>query len=105
MGLREEALRRSRLAASLLSEQTLVCHPGAYHAWLPMPRHAASQFSIVAASLGIAVTPPEAVMVDPEEDDSGIRLCLCGPPLDVLTKALTLLSGVGHFLAPGVTVH
>jgi len=96
MGLREEALRRSHLAASLLNKKTLVCHPGAYHAWLPMPRHVASQFSIAAASLGVAVTPPEAIMVDPKEDSSGIRLCLGGPPFDELTKALTLLSGVGH---------
>ena len=95
-GLKTEALRRAKLARSLLSGQTLICHPGAYHAWLPMPRGAASQFAGAAAGLGIAVTSPEAVMVNPGEDDSGIRLCLGGPSLDELTKALTLLSGIGR---------
>jgi DNA-binding transcriptional MocR family regulator len=39
----------------------------------------AVNFAAAAARLNIAVTPPNAVMVDPEEKDSGVRLCLGGP--------------------------
>ncbi len=90
--LRHEARRRSSLAASLLGAFELVSHPDAYHVWLPMPRDAADRFATAAASVGIRVTAPESVLVDPSDQAAGIRLCLGGPPLEDLTEALTLLA-------------
>jgi DNA-binding transcriptional MocR family regulator len=60
-----------------------------------MPTDEAVNFAAAAARLNITVTPPNAVMVDPEEESSGVRLCLGGPSFDDLTKALTLLSDLG----------
>lgn len=90
--LRNEARRRSSLAASLLGAVELVSHPDAYHVWLPMPRDAANRFATAAASLGIRVTAPESVMVERSEQATGIRLCLGGPSLEDLTHGLTLLA-------------
>ncbi|PWC80329.1 aspartate aminotransferase [Azospirillum sp. TSH100] len=98
--LKREAARRSELAKALLADRTLVSHPDAYQAWLPMPREEADMFASSAASLGIAVTPPSAVMVAPEESDSGVRLCLGGASFDDLTRALSLLSGIGRSTRP-----
>jgi DNA-binding transcriptional MocR family regulator len=89
--LRHEARRRSSLAVSLLGAGELVAHPDAYHLWVPMPRAEADHLAAAAASLGIRVTPPESVMVDPGDPASGIRLCLGGPSLEDLTEGLTLL--------------
>lgn len=90
--LRHEARRRSSLAVSLLGTDELVAHPDAYHLWLPMPREAADRLAAAAASVGIRVTPPESVMVDPGDPASGIRLCLGGPSLEDVTEGLTLLA-------------
>lgn len=90
--LRHEARRRSSLAVSLLDAVELVAQPEAYHLWLPMPRDAADRLATAAASVGIRVTPPESVMVDRGDQESGIRLCLGGPSLDDLTEGLLLLA-------------
>lgn len=92
--LHHEARRRSNLALSLLGASELVSHPGAYNAWLPMERDAANHVVSVAAAMRIKLTPPESMMVNPEERASGIRLCLGGPSFDDLTEALTLLAGL-----------
>ncbi|MNG82008.1 putative HTH-type transcriptional regulator YdcR [compost metagenome] len=90
--LRVEARRRTRLARSLLDGVALCTHPDAFHLWLPMPRETAERFAVSAAALGIKVTPPASVMVDPQAPMAGIRLCLGGPSLDELTEGLTLLA-------------
>lgn len=90
--LRHEARRRSTLAVSLLGTSGVVSHPDAYHVWLPMPRDTADRFATAAASFGIKVTPPEAVMVDRDDQMSGIRLCLGGPSFEDLTEGLALLA-------------
>lgn len=90
--LRHEARRRSNLAVSLLGAVEFVAHPDAYHIWLPMPRDAADRLATAAASVGIRVTPPESVMVDPGDQAAGIRLCLGGPSPEELTEGLTLLA-------------
>lgn len=92
--LHHEARRRSNLAISLLGASELVSHPGAYNAWLPMERDAANRFASVAAAVRIKLTPPESMMVNPEDRASGIRLCLGGPSFEDLTEALTLLAGL-----------
>ena len=92
--LYHEARRRSNLAISLLGASELVSHPGAYNAWLPMERDAANRFTSVAAAMRIKLTPPESMMVNPEDRASGIRLCLGGPSFEDLTEALTLLAGL-----------
>ncbi|MDH7803907.1 MULTISPECIES: PLP-dependent aminotransferase family protein [unclassified Rhizobium] len=92
--LRHEARRRSGLAVSLLGASELVSHPDAYNVWLPMERDAANHFLSVAAASGIRLTAPESMMVDRQDQASGIRLCLGSPSFDDLTGALTLLAGL-----------
>ncbi|KAB2899168.1 MAG: PLP-dependent aminotransferase family protein [Burkholderiaceae bacterium] len=90
--LRHEARRRSSLALSLLGAGGLVSRPDAYNAWLPMELDAARHFATAAAAMRIKLTPPEFMMVSPEDRASGIRLCLGGPPFEELTEALALLA-------------
>lgn len=92
--LRQEARRRSALAVSLLGVKELVSNPDAYNVWLPMERDAANRFVSTAAASGIRLTAPESMMVDPEDQASGVRLCLGGPSFDDLTGAMTLLAGL-----------
>ncbi|SPD67620.1 Aspartate aminotransferase (plasmid) [Cupriavidus taiwanensis] len=92
--LRHEARRRCSLAVSLLGTSELVSHPDAYNVWLPMQRDDANSFASSAAATGIKLTPREAMMVDPDDRASGIRLCLGGPSFENLTEALTLLAGL-----------
>jgi len=95
-----EAENRSRLAVSLFGEEACRVHPDAFHAWLPMSRSRAEQFAAAASVLGVAVTPPVSVIVDPDDDRTGIRLCLGGPSPADLRKALVILSGLmGSFEA------
>jgi len=42
----------------------------------------------------IKLTPPKAMLVNPDDQASGIRLCLGGPSFDDLTEALKLLAGL-----------
>ena len=97
--LRHEARRRSSLAVSLLGTSELVSHPDAYNVWLPMEREAANHFTSIAAANGIRLTPPDTMMVDRQDQASGIRLCLGGPAFDDLTGALTTLAGLLRRLA------
>lgn len=92
--LRHEARRRCSLAVSLLGTSELVSHPDAYNVWLPMQGDDANSFASSAAATGIKLTPREAMMVDPDDRASGIRLCLGGPSFENLTEALTLLAGL-----------
>lgn len=92
--LRHEARRRSSLAVSLLGTNRLGSHPDAYNVWLPMERDAAHRFAFAAAAMRIKLTPPESMLVNPDDQASGIRLCLGGPSFDDLTEALTLLAGL-----------
>ncbi|MCU9955680.1 MULTISPECIES: hypothetical protein [Burkholderia] len=93
-GLHHEARRRSNPAISLLGASEPISHSGAYNAWLPMERDAANRVASVAAAMGIKLTPPESMMVNPEDRASGIRLCLGGPSFEDLPEALTLLAGL-----------
>lgn len=92
--LRHEARRRCSLAVSLLGASELVSHPDAYNVWLPMQRDDADRFTSAAAAIGLKLTPPDSMMVDREDQMSGLRLCLGGPSFDDLTEALTLLAGL-----------
>ncbi len=94
--LRHEAQRRCRLAASHLaphlSGSGLVLHPEAYNAWLPMAREAAGRLVSAAAALGLKLTDPGSLMVDPQEQASGLRICLGAPRFDALDGALAQLA-------------
>ncbi|MDR7127289.1 PLP-dependent aminotransferase family protein [Pseudotabrizicola sp. 4114] len=92
--LRAEAGRRTALAQGLLKGRALVSHDAAFHLWLPMPHAEALAFAAAALALGVAVTPPETVRADPDDSESGIRLCLGGPPTEDVTRGLSLLAGV-----------
>lgn len=43
---------------------------------------------------GVGVTPPSAVMVDPDADPTGLRLCLGAPSRADLERALKTLAGL-----------
>src|SRR3989475_506267 len=94
--LRHEAQRRCRLAASHLASHLsgsgLVLHPEAYNAWLPMEREAAGRLVSAAAALGLKLTDPGSLMVDPQEQASGLRICLGAPRFDALDGALAQLA-------------
>lgn len=89
-----QAQRRSALGASFLGAEAGRFHPAAFHAWLPMRRSDAERFAAAAAALGVAVTAPDSVAVDPADNATGIRLCLGGASLDGLKKALAALAGL-----------
>jgi DNA-binding transcriptional MocR family regulator len=91
--LRNETRRRAGLAVSLLGISELVSNPDACNVWLPMERDAANRFVSTAAASGIRLSTPASMMADPEDQASGIRLCLGGPSFDDLTGALTLMAG------------
>lgn len=92
--LRHEAQRRSRMVAALLGASTLVWHPDAYNAWLPMQRDAADSVVAAAMDIGLKLTPPQTLMVDQKDRKSGLRICLGGPSLEELTESLALLGAL-----------
>jgi DNA-binding transcriptional MocR family regulator len=90
--LRHESRRRARLAASLLGTGKPVWHPHAYNVWLPMKREAANSLVAAAAEIGLKLTLPESMMVDPQDGRSGLRICLGAPGFEDLGDALKLLA-------------
>ena len=66
--------------------------PEAYNAWLPMEREAADRLVSAAAALGLKLTDPGSLMVDPQEQASGLRICLGAPRFDALDGALAQLA-------------
>ncbi|WP_340321242.1 aminotransferase class I/II-fold pyridoxal phosphate-dependent enzyme [Chelatococcus albus] len=90
--IRVEAARRRSLAASVLGEAMVHPSRDGFHVWLPMTRARAEQVTLAAAATGIAVTPPGAIATAPDRVESGIRLCLGGPPLADLARALGMLA-------------
>ncbi|MGR6432665.1 aminotransferase-like domain-containing protein [Rhizobium sp. PAMB 3174] len=98
MSLRAEARKRATLAKTLLPDRAIVSHEDAFHVWLPMPHAEAEAFALAAEALGVVVTPPDAVRTDPNDDATGIRLCLGGPTLEDLTTGLSLLSRLKNCL-------
>ncbi len=79
-------------AASLLGTGEPVWHPHAYNVWLPMKREAANGLVAAAAEIGLKLTQPEAMMVDPQDERSGLRICLGAPDFEDLGDALKLLA-------------
>jgi DNA-binding transcriptional MocR family regulator len=97
--IRAEAARRREIAASFLGGA--MAHPShdGFHVWLPMARDEAEQFARAAAAMGVVVTPPDRLAVDPDEQASGVRLCLGGPVLSELTKGLGVLASIHRNLS------
>ena len=92
--IRLEAAARSALARALLPQAVVpASHPG-FHVWLPMPLVAAERLARRAERAGVGVTPPSAVMVDPDADPAGLRLCLGAPSRSDLERALKTLAGL-----------
>ncbi|MFH1806000.1 MAG: PLP-dependent aminotransferase family protein [Pseudomonadota bacterium] len=86
--IRREAGRRRSVARRILGAAMHLPNHDGFHVWLPMDRQAAHHVAHAAASLGIIVTPPAAVMVDPDGAASGIRLCLGAVMPGILPDAL-----------------
>lgn len=92
--IRAEAARRRDIAASFLGDGMVRPSRDGFHVWLPMTRDQADQFARAAAGAGVIVTHPDAPAVDPDDEASGIRLCLGGPSLIDLTKGLGALASI-----------
>jgi DNA-binding transcriptional MocR family regulator len=84
-----EVEARTDLAVHILGDA--MTKPGAgrsLHVWMPMPMLEAERLSARALRASIALTPPDAPMVDPVAP-SGVRLCLGGlRSRDALEQAL-----------------
>jgi DNA-binding transcriptional MocR family regulator len=87
-----ETRRRSNLAMSVLGRERGRFHPAALHCWLPMSHSKAERFVLTASALGIALTAPSSLVVDPEDEAIGVRLCLGGCSPDDLKSALFVIS-------------
>jgi DNA-binding transcriptional MocR family regulator len=92
--INDEARRRSNLAMSVLGRERGRFHPAAFHSWLPMPRSRAEQFALTASAMGVALTAPSSVVVDPEDEAIGVRLCLGGCSPDELKRALVVIGDI-----------
>lgn len=86
--IRREAATRSALAREILPGVVAPQAHAGFHVWLPMPPVAAERLARRAERAGIGVTPPSAVMVDPDDGPSGLRLCLGVPTRGDLERAL-----------------
>lgn len=93
--IRSEAQRRRELAQSILGGAIRSTERDGFHIFLPMSRPEAERLDAAARSLGIAITSPHTVTVDPDMPHSGVRLCLGSPSLPDLTTALT---GIANLL-------
>ncbi len=92
--IRLEAAARSTLARRLLPQAIVPPVDPGFHVWLPMPLVAAERLARRSERAGVGVTPPSAVMVDPDGDSSGLRLCLGAPSRCDLERALTALAAL-----------
>lgn len=92
--LRAEALQRNDLARDILGGRPLLTNDAAFHLWWAMPHRQAEAFAARALELGVSVTPPNAVRTHPEDDQTGIRLCLGGPSRADVARGLTLLAQI-----------
>ncbi|WP_226562694.1 hypothetical protein [Salipiger thiooxidans] len=90
--LRGEALRRNNLARDILKDRPLLTDDSAFHLWWPMPHARAEVLAASALERGVSVTAPNAVRTDPEDDESGIRLCLGGPSRAEVERGLSVLA-------------
>ncbi|TVS07097.1 MAG: PLP-dependent aminotransferase family protein [Rhodobacteraceae bacterium] len=95
--IRTEAARRCALAREVLAPWLPENTRNALHVWLPMPTARAREIVLAAARLNITLAPPDAFMVDPGAEASGLRLCLGNALMPDLRAALesiaTLLRG------------
>lgn len=92
--IRSEAVRRSRLAQSILSLGRSITANDGFHVWLPMPAEEAEEFVLRAAGMGIILMPAKAPMTDPASPQGGVRISLGGHDLASVEKALLALSRV-----------
>lgn len=90
--LRGEAFRRNNLARDILKDRPLLTDDSAFHLWWPMPHARAESLAASALERGVSVTAPNAVRTDPEDDESGIRLCLGGPSRAEVERGLSVLA-------------
>lgn len=74
------AAARTALAARILGDRLEPpAFPTSLHVWLPMGELAAERVAARAQRRGVALTPPAAMLVAPEQE-SGLRLCLNAQP-------------------------
>ncbi|MES2255469.1 MAG: PLP-dependent aminotransferase family protein [Pseudomonadota bacterium] len=84
-----EANRRLELAKSILGEA--IRRPGStgFHVFLPMPKIQADLLEATARAKGVTITPSDVTTVNSDRPTDGVRLCVGGPALTDLTRALT----------------
>ncbi len=92
--LRAEATRRSHLARTILAGRPLIAHDAAFHIWWPMPHAKAEAITASAKVVGVSITPPDAIRTNPDDDRTGLRLCLGSPSRAEVERGLTLLAQI-----------
>lgn len=101
--IRHEGARRTTLARALIGPALVTADTG-YHAFLPLPRTVADAVVLAAASRGVELTEPAAMMADPSSPRSGIRLCLGAPTYDDLARGVGIVAEiVGRVRSPART--
>ena len=92
--LQLEAIKRTALARSSFSCRIWPADTAGFHIWLPMPMTDAESLRERAAAVGVVVTPPSALLVDPNAKEAGIRLCIGSPSIGELESALMRINGL-----------
>lgn len=90
--IRTEASRRVQIARAYLGVHMVQPVSETFHIWLPMERRQADRLAANLAQAGILVAPPERLMTDPRDRQSGVRVSLGSPPLEVLRQSLAAIS-------------
>ena len=101
--IEHETVRRYELAFSILGEHLYRSGHPSFHLWLPMARESVQPFYEAALAAGIKVTSPVSTEVNPLSEQSGIRLCIGGPEIEQLHRALLTLKEIaGQLKRPHV---
>lgn len=86
--IRQEAIRRSALARSLLPHDYPARGSTGFHLWLAMPLPKAADLVARLAADGVILPAPERFPVDPEARESGIRISVGAPSFEALERAM-----------------
>ena len=92
--IEHETVRRYELAFSILGEHLYRSGHPSFHLWLPLARESVQPFYEAALAAGIKVTSPASTEVNPLSEQSGIRLCIGGPEIEQLHRALLTLKEI-----------
>ncbi|WP_235736860.1 aminotransferase-like domain-containing protein [Nocardioides alcanivorans] len=89
--IRNEGARRTDLAREIFGRALFGTDQAGYHVFLPLPADRARSVVAAATDQRVRLTDPAAMMVDPRQRVSGVRLCLGGPTMADLSRGLEIV--------------